>query len=99
MSVWLKTLFSVLIFALLASCSDGNNDYDGGPGAGPKLQEIRLTPAQATVPAGLDQQYTAIGVYADGSQADISNSVSWSSSDTAIAQVNAAGLATGLSGG
>ncbi|MBO19123.1 MAG: hypothetical protein CL732_01110, partial [Chloroflexi bacterium] len=42
------------------------------------------------------QQYTATGHYDNGTNADITDSVTWASSNTAVATIDAAGLATGV---
>jgi uncharacterized protein YjdB len=69
------------------------------------LTEIRVTPANATLPVGFGRKYTALGVYSNGSQQDITTQVLWTSSAPVIASVsNAAefrgvvsGIATGAS--
>ena len=56
------------------------------------LSSITVKPANATLGAGLTQQYSATGSYSDGSTHDLSDSVTWSSSDSAKALIdNAAG--------
>jgi 6-phosphogluconolactonase (cycloisomerase 2 family) len=59
----------------------------------PTLTSIAVTPANATIELGLNQQFSAKGTYSDGSARDISASVTWSSSETAIASMSASGLA------
>ncbi len=65
----------------------------------PKLISINVTPPTATIPLGNTQQFTATGNYSNGTQQNITQSVTWSSSNTNIANVgnspNGAGLATG----
>lgn len=65
----------------------------------PTLVSIAVTPANFTIAPGTTQQYTATGTYTDGSTKDISSSVSWSSSDTAIATISSTGLATAVAAG
>src|SRR6266404_671776 len=67
--------------------------------APPLLQSISVTPANPSVAIGQNQQFVATGLYADGSTQDLTSSVSWSSSQPAIAAITTAGLASGLSGG
>src|SRR6266852_716959 len=66
---------------------------------GPVLTSIAVTPSSTSIQAGSYVQFTATGTYTDGSTANISNSVSWSSSNTSVATVNTTGLAYGVSGG
>jgi uncharacterized protein YjdB len=67
--------------------------------AAPTLDSIAVTPASVSLVAGATQQYTATGVYSDGSSQNLTSSVTWSSSSTAVATINAAGLATAVSAG
>ena len=64
-----------------------------------QLQSITITPLTASVASGQTQQFMANGIFSDGSQTDITNAVTWNSSDTTIATINAAGLASGVSAG
>jgi Big-like domain-containing protein/centrosomal CEP192-like protein len=66
---------------------------------GSVLASIAITPNPASVTAGSYVQFTATGTYTDGSTANISSSVSWSSSNTSVATVSASGLAYGASTG
>jgi uncharacterized protein YjdB len=63
------------------------------------LVSIQVTPGTASVAAGTTQQYTAMGTYTDGGALDITGSVSWGSSDTALATIDTHGLATGVAQG
>lgn len=56
------------------------------------LESIAITPVDPSVPAGLEQQFTATGSYSDGSTSTITDSVTWASSNTAVAEIsNSAG--------
>ena len=57
------------------------------PHALPRLVSIAVSPAQTSVPAGLTQQLTATGVFADRSKADITAELDWSSSAAGVATV------------
>ncbi|MGD8230031.1 MAG: Ig-like domain-containing protein [Desulfobacteraceae bacterium] len=72
-------------------------DIDSGPT--PILESITVDPASGTVLEGQTQQFTATGFYDDGSTADLTQTATWQSSDIAIATIDAAGLATGVSEG
>jgi uncharacterized protein YjdB len=63
------------------------------------LQSITVTASSSSLVEGLSQQYTATGNYDNGTSADITPSVTWSSSDITLATVNTSGLATGLFAG
>jgi len=65
----------------------------------PALTSIAVTPASPTFGVGATQQFTATGTYADGSTADITSQVAWTSSNTAVATISASGLARGASAG
>jgi len=78
----------------LLSCGGGNS----GTPPNPTLQSISVSPQNASVAAGLTQQFTATGSYSDGSSRVLS-ALDWSTSDTTVATVNSAGLATTLKQG
>ncbi len=60
----------------------------------PKLVAVTITPASATLPqGGYTRQFTATGEYDDGSSADLTTAVSWTSSNTTVA-VDATGKVT-----
>jgi Bacterial Ig-like domain (group 2)/SdrD B-like domain/Domain of unknown function (DUF5122) beta-propeller len=63
------------------------------------LSSISVGPAPATVAAGYVRQFTATGIYSDGSSQDVTTSVTWTPSNGAVASVSSVGLATGLSTG
>jgi hypothetical protein len=63
------------------------------------LQSISVSPSSATIPVGLQQQFTATGNYSDGSQVDLTASATWATSKGAIATVNGTGLTTAKSAG
>lgn len=56
------------------------------------LTTIEVTPADSTLPVGYEQGFRATGVYSDGRVRDLSDDVSWESSDPLLAAAsNAAG--------
>ena len=58
-----------------------------------------MTPDNPSINTGATQQFTATGSYSDGSTQNITSQVTWSSSNTAVATINASGIATGASAG
>ena len=69
----------------------------------PKLVSIAITPASKTIAASTKWQFLAKGTYSDASVVDITGSVSWSSSNPAVATISdttpTKGLALGVAGG
>lgn len=67
------------------------------------LISIQITPTDYSLPLGLTKQYSAIGTYSDDSTRDITNTVNWSSDETAVVLVddtsNGKGLVRGLAVG
>jgi trimeric autotransporter adhesin len=65
----------------------------------PTLSSISITAPANTVTAGSSLQLTATGTYSDKSTAALTTQVTWKSSDSTIASVNASGVLTGLKAG
>src|SRR5207302_1825337 len=93
----------VCTISLLSSCGGGGSSSTtsgSGPNVPPpptaSLALLQVTPGNASVAASVAQQFIATGKYSDGSSKDLTSSVLWSSSDTSVASVNNAGLATGV---
>jgi 6-phosphogluconolactonase (cycloisomerase 2 family) len=67
---------------------------------GPSLISITITPLNELLAIGGTLQFIAIGTYSDGSTANITNSVNWSSSNTDAVMIgDRTGLATGVGTG
>jgi trimeric autotransporter adhesin len=82
-----------LCLSFLSACGGGSL----GPGIGKStvtLQSIQISPSTASISLGQNQQFTATGHYSDGSSKDITNSVTWASSNTGVATISGSGLAT-----
>ncbi len=62
--------------------------------AAPLLYSISITPANTVIGPGINQQFSATGIYWDSSTANISTAVTWSSSNTTVATINSSGLTT-----
>ena len=63
------------------------------------LTGITVTPANPAIPTFLNQQFTAMGTFSDGSSLDITATVAWSSSNTSVATIAATGLAAPVASG
>lgn len=85
----------LVCLSLFSGCGAGTL----GPGVGGpsrSLVSIAITPANAALLLGTLQQFTATGTYSDHSSQDITDSVTWSSSDISVASIAGGGLATAL---
>ncbi len=83
------------VLALLVACGGtGDSAYSG-----PTLQSIQLTPGSPGAAAGTTTQLNATGIYSDSTHQDLTGTVNWSSSNTAVATVSSAGVVTAVSPG
>lgn len=95
MKNFLVTLFAVILSIGIFSCG-GSTSTGGGSTT---LTSIAVTPATPSVFIGGTRQFTATGTYSDSTTADITTSVTWSSSNAAVATIGSTGLATGVAVG
>jgi uncharacterized protein YjdB len=58
------------------------------------VMSVEVTPTNPRIAVGTTRQFTATGTLTDGSTQDLTNVVTWSSSATGVATVDAAGLAS-----
>lgn len=64
------------------------------------LSSVGITPnSQITLTINQAQQFNATGTYSDGSSADITYDVTWTSDSTNIATISSSGLASGVAVG
>ena len=66
------------------------------------LDSVQVTPATQSVAVGQTAQFTAIGTYGNAKHAstqNITNGVSWTSSNPPVATVSASGLVTAVGAG
>jgi hypothetical protein len=68
----------------------------GLTGTGIVLSSIAVTAASTSIANYTTEQFTATGTYSDNSTANLTNLVTWSSSSTNAATINATGLVTAL---
>jgi hypothetical protein len=91
-----RQVVTSLVVLALAGCGGGKDEPD--PPA--TLTSIAVTPsAPSAQTLSNTLQFTATGTYSDGSTSNITASVTWGSSSTAVATINASGLATSAGGG
>jgi hypothetical protein len=64
-----------------------------------QLVSLAVTPVNPAIVQGSTQPFTATGTFTDGSTQDLTNSVTWNSSNTAVASINGTGLVTGVGTG
>ncbi len=64
-----------------------------------EINSLVIAPTDSSTPAGTTKQFTATGFLNDGSSRDITNEVTWTSSNTFVATVNSSGLVTGINPG
>ena len=88
-----KLLVILLIFTLATGCGGGG----GGSSSNPPpttLASISVTPTNPSLTKGTTQQFTATGTYSDNSTQNLTTSVTWSSSNSAVASISNTGTAT-----
>jgi 6-phosphogluconolactonase (cycloisomerase 2 family) len=95
-------VFRIILVSLgagLIGCGGGGSSNASGSNPVPvSLQTIIVTAPNASVAAGLTQQFTATGKFSDGSTKAFTN-VTWSTSDSTVATINSAGLLTSFKQG
>ena len=88
---------TVLITAFLLLCAFS---YPAAAGsqtpAVSVLTSILITPANPSVSAGMTQQFKATGTFSGGTTRDVTASVTWTSSKTAVATIGSIGSVRGL---
>src|SRR5271165_3956116 len=65
----------------------------------PVLVSVAVTPANPSIAAGQQQQFTVTGTYTDGSHQNLTSTATWTSSATSVATISSSGLATGVAAG
>jgi uncharacterized protein YjdB len=63
------------------------------------LLSITVSPGNATLATGTTQQFIATGTFSDGTQQNLSTTVSWSSSALGVATIASTGVSTAVSAG
>jgi trimeric autotransporter adhesin len=89
-----RTLYAALVIVtlILGACS-------GSSSSPAILRAIVVSPASVSIAPGTTTPLKAIGYYTNGNNLDVTNSVTWSSSNTAAGTVSAQGVVTGVAAG
>jgi trimeric autotransporter adhesin len=96
--ICVSILLSALLITGAAACSKSKTSttFTGTP----VLTSIAVTPnPPPSLSKGHTQQFKALGEYSDGTTADITSRVTWTSDNTAAAAIDNSGLATGVEAG
>ncbi len=64
-----------------------------------ELTQLQITPANVSLSPGLTQQLECRAIYSDRTNQDVTNQVSWSTSDAGVARISSTGLVTGVKPG
>jgi len=84
----------LLCLGLFTACGGGSLAPGvGNPSRSLSLHSIQIVPSQPSIYLGQNQQFSAIGVYSDGSTKDITASVVWGSSNSSVATISGPGFA------
>ena len=100
----LRSAASVVVLGLLGSLAGCGGGGGGSEAATPPsnttptptLQSIEVTPSIPQAAAGTTAQFSATGIYTDGTHKDMTAEVTWSSSNTAAATISNDASSKGL---
>ena len=88
-----SVLAALVCLLLIVATSTSCGDFFPSPKA---VVAISISPTSGAVKPGATQQYTATGTLGNNQTQDVTGQVNWSSSNAAVANINQAGLATGV---
>ncbi|HTP67607.1 MAG TPA: beta-propeller fold lactonase family protein [Dongiaceae bacterium] len=80
---------SLVCLLALTACSSGS----------PTVRYVTVSPQTATININDTQSFAAQAFYSDGSTKDVTTLASWASSNTSVASITPAGVATGVTAG
>lgn len=92
----MKRALILLLLIFVAGCGSSPHSQEIG---NPSISSIVVTPANAMIAAGLTQQFVATATLSNGTTSDVTTSVTWTTSDTTLATINAQGLLQSLKAG
>ena len=84
----ISALSVIISFGLFFSCGTGST----GPA---RLTQIKIAPANQTIAKGATLQLSATGYYSDGTTHSLGASVTWQTTQSAVATINTQGDVTG----
>ena len=91
LNAFFRLMCGVLLLFFTAGCGTGSVAV--APAA---LVSLEVAPANPSIPLGSTRQLTATGMYSDSTKKDLTASVTWSSSDAAVAAVSNTAGSNGL---
>lgn len=95
---WTRRWITTAVLLAVAGCHSSGGSPENMEQR--KLVSLTLTPgSSATLVAGQERDFRAHGSFSDGTSEELTSSVSWSTSDTAIVSVSEEGRATGVTVG
>jgi len=95
----LTALVLLGIAAVLTGCGWSSASYESPSSTPPALTSIAVGPPDSQVPMGMTNQFSATGIYSDGTKQVLSSQVTWISANASIASIDAAGVARAISPG
>jgi len=95
----LMVITAMLLSIAISGCGGGGASSAGGGGSNPlisadpvRLTSLQISPVNSRAAAGTSQQIDVTGIYSNMETADLTRSVSFSTSDNTIASINSKGL-------
>jgi len=79
---------ALLVFAVVLSGCGGGSGGHAGPPPPPTLSSIAVATTTPSIAPTTTAQFVATGTFSDGSTQNLTNSVNWSSSSTAVATIS-----------
>lgn len=95
----------LLTLLILAGCGGDDDGFPTGACGGPDnpcpayAVALDITPSNSVIAVSTHQVYQAIATYSDGATKDVTQEVSWSSSEPMLASISANGVAKGVLAG
>src|SRR5690348_1519911 len=97
------TLFLLLLSLIMTGCLSGKSGSGGNGGSNNggsgNLTSITVTPTATKVAPGDSKQFKAMGHFDNGTNRDITSTVTWSSSKPAVATIDQTGMALAVDSG